>query len=199
MIPPEVRAETITITGGSASVFEIPGRAGSSFSIANAAVGFAASGFRERSTRGTGVGSFNIVPNELGSATINGSFFQIVNWDGSTGLRFTSAPLSFVDPGTGALFVDVQSTFTMEGLLVGHTPTPNGLAQVLNTFFVGQGTTTGRYQLNFMGIPGYTLTSVRYDFQPAPVPEPATLLLLGTGLAGAAASYRRRRRNESSR
>jgi hypothetical protein len=39
----------------------------------------------------------------------------------------------------------------------------------------------------------FEIASLRFTFQPASVPEPATIALLGTGLAGMAAARRRRR------
>jgi hypothetical protein len=76
-----------------------------------------------------------------------------------------------------------------EGGSVVSTTGPSGAFLILN---IRSGITVGSFQT--FGVPGdipppvVTLTN-----QAAPVPEPATLLLFGAGLAGAGAAARRRR------
>lgn len=95
---------------------------------------------------------------------------------------------SAVLPALGDINTTVMSPFTMLGGFSDNIDSGHRL--------VGGGTATLSLTPSLLidGLQGWTVTSVRYDFEDsAPIPEPATVLLLGTGLAAVIRGRPRRR------
>ena len=203
---PEARAEHVVITSGSAGhgnpirqVFP-----GHGFNFAGE--GISASGGDEKLGGAPfGISCLSCAPGQTfsmsatlsrfttsypGTATYNGTTYSNV-WFNGTQLNFIVEPviIPFDAPDTFTL----TSAFTFDGKLVGSVfPFTS---PIFSMTLSGQGIATlTMSRININGIIGYGMNSVSYTFQPAAVPEPATLLLLGTGLVGVAERMRRRRR-----
>jgi hypothetical protein len=124
-----------------------------------------------------------------GSLTLNGVTYPVTESLDSPATLFMELSGSLVAPvfaGTGTsvtvpltmksnVLIDLQQSATLRG---------SGTATV---FFTPDAFPPGE-------APTWTATRVQYDFtDPAPVPEPATLLMVGGGLAAAALAKRRTR------